>query len=270
MRLCRMRDAVHSAVLRQPCAPAPRIAWCVLLVLGLVVALPAQALEVRVAVAANFLTTARVLAAGFEKSGGEPVVFSFGSTGQLAAQIRHGAPFDVFLAADAERPRLLEREGFAVIGSRFTYAIGRLVLWSAKPGYVDGAGGVLRTGRFEHLAIANPRTAPYGTAARQVLKALGLWGSLRERLVLGENISQTYQFVVSGNAPLGFVALSEVVGRPAAGSRWLVPQSLYGPIEQQAVLLTHAGDRAGARRFLAYLRSDAGTTAIERFGYGVP
>lgn len=232
----------------------------------------AAAPPLNVAVAANFIGTARVLAASFQRTAGTRVRLSFGSTGNLYAQIRHGAPFAVFLSADARRPRLLERARLAVPGTRFTYALGRLMLWSVHPGLVDGHGAVLRHGRFRHLAIANPRTAPYGAAARAVLRHLGLWKRLAPRLVIGENIAQTYQFVASGNAALGFVALSDLpsVRAPHPGSRWRVPPRLYPPIRQQAVLLSRAAGDPAARAFLAYLRGKAARRVIRAHGYGLP
>jgi molybdate transport system substrate-binding protein len=223
--------------------------------------------EVRVAVASNFAGPVKAIAERFEAARGHAVVLSVASTGKLYAQIRNGAPFQVFLAADAERPRLLEEEGFGLPGSRFTYALGRLVLWSPAPGYVDPAGEVLAEGDFRHLAIANPRLAPYGRAARESLENLGLWQALQGRLVRGENIGQTFQFVQSGNAELGLVARSQVEqpGARMAGSRWDVPETLHAPIEQQAVLLA---DHGAARAFLAYLRGEEARALIHSYGYG--
>lgn len=241
-------------------------------VAGLLLCLqPAEAAEVRVAVAANFTTAMKRIAARFEASTGERVVSSFGSTGTLYAQICNGAPFDVFLAADKRRPRLLEENGDAVAGTRFTYAVGRLVLWSARPGYVDDAGQVLKAGSFAHLAMANPKTAPYGAAAEQVLKDMGLWQRLQPRLVQGSNVAQTEQFVATGNAELGFVALAQVKGAAdgASGSEWLVPHTLYRPIEQQAVLLKRGRHNAGARAFIAYLKGAQARSVIEKLGYAV-
>jgi len=223
--------------------------------------------EVRVAVASNFAEPARAIAEGFEQASGHAVALSFGSTGKLYAQIRNGAPFQVFLAADVERPRLLEEQGVALPGSRFAYAMGHLVLWSPMPGYVDPAGKVLAAGDFRHLAIANPKLAPYGRAAREVLKHLGLWEVLQARLVRGDNIGQTFQFVQSGNAELGLVAWSQVrrSGQPPFGSWWDVPRAFYSPIEQQAVLLA---DDAAARAFLTYLRGAEARAIIRSYGYG--
>jgi molybdate transport system substrate-binding protein len=224
---------------------------------------------VRIAVASNFVSTLRVLSAHFERAYRYRVQVIPGSTGKLYAQIRNGAPFDVFLAADIRRPRLLEESGTAVPGTRFTYARGRLVLWSSRKGLVDDQGKVLREGRYQHLAMANPRLAPYGAAARAVLHNLGLWSRLRSRLVYGENIAQTFQFVAGGGAELGFVALSQL-HRPHGddpGSRWIVPTSLYPPIRQQAVLVH---DTPAGRAFLSWLRSDTARALIREHGYTAP
>jgi molybdate transport system substrate-binding protein len=229
-----------------------------------------HAAEVRVAVAANFIGTLDELGKAFHAGSGDTLVVSSGSTGKLYAQIRNGAPYDVLLAADVERPRRLEQEGLAVPGSRFTYARGQLVLWSREPGRVDADAQVLRSGRFRHLAIANPLTAPYGVAAMQTLEHLGLWEALAARLVRGEDIGQTFQFVQSGNAEIGFVALAQVreLNPAARGSWWLVPAKLYEPIEQQAVLLTRARDNAAARAFLTFLCSVRAREIIQASGYG--
>jgi molybdate transport system substrate-binding protein len=230
---------------------------------------PVAADEIRVAVASNFAGAAREIASRFEQESGHRVVIASGATGKHFAQITHGAPFEVFLAADAQRPELLESSGIALPGSRFTYAVGELVLWSPRPGYVDPDGRVLETGDFRHLAIANPKLAPYGRAAREVLMAAGLWEALQPRLVRGENIAQAFQFVGSGNAQLGFVARAQVQrpGRATGGSWWKVPQSLYAPIVQQAVLLV---DDATARAFADFLRSAEARQIIRDFGYGLP
>ncbi len=227
--------------------------------------------EVVVAVAANFTGAMKTIAAKYTARTGNKVTISYGSTGKLYAQIKNGAPFDVFLAADAQRPRLLEDEGRALAGSRFTYAIGRLVLWSPNKEYIDNKGNVLHHGDYRHLAIANPKTAPYGAAARDVLLALGLWRRLQRRLVYGENIAQTYQFVASGNAELGFVALSQVMTHEPStrGSLWHIPAGLYRPIEQQAVLL-RSGRATAAESFLSFLRGPEARTVIESFGYATP
>jgi molybdate transport system substrate-binding protein len=227
----------------------------------------AGAAEVRVAVAANFAATMTVLAAEFEADSGHRLLLSSGSTGSHYAQIRNGAPFDVFFAADVRRPMLLESEGRALPGSRFTYALGRLALWSREPGYVDPDGRVLESGQFRFLAIANPSLAPYGAAAREVLEQRGLWNALQSRIVQGQDIGQTYSFVYTRNAQLGFVAYAQLMrpDRPAEGSYWLVPAEMHRPIEQQAVLLRES---PAARAFLDFVRGDAGRAVIRRFGYG--
>ncbi len=229
----------------------------------------AHADEIHVAVASNFANALKIIAREFETATGHRVIVSIGATGKHYAQIRHGAPFDIFFAADSRRPQLLEAEGIALPGSRFTYAIGKLVLWSPKPGYVDTQGEILQTGEFQHLAIANPRLAPYGKAAQEVLQAQGLWETLKERAVRGENIGQAFQFVKSGNAELGFVAWSQVrrPGQPAAGSWWDVPTSLYTTIEQQAVLLE---DSPATQAFVTFINSEAARAIIRQSGYGTP
>ncbi len=225
--------------------------------------------QMRVAVASNFADAMAAIARRFEAATQHRVALSTGSTGKLYAQIRNGAPFDAFFGADVRRPQLLEQERVAVPGSRFTYAVGRLVLWSPRPGYVDPEGRVLQRGAFRHLAIANPVLAPYGKAAQEVLQARGLWDALSGRLVRGENIGQTYQFVSTGNAELGFVAWSQLMrpGQTLAGSLWRVPQALYNRIEQQAVLLQ---DKPAAREFLAFVRSDEALKIIQDYGYDRP
>lgn len=230
---------------------------------------PLWADGIRVAAASNVTGVARALAEQFEADTGHDVVLAFGATGKQYAQIRNGAPFDAFLAADVERPRRLEEEGIAVAGSRFTYARGALVLWSPESGVVDNGGRVLEEGDYRHLAVANPRLAPYGRAARQVLEERGLWDATKDRRVMGENIAQTFQFVRTGNAELGFVAASQLVTNESSeeGSSWRVPQSLHDPIDQQAVLLR---DNQAARDFLAFLRSEAGRAMFREFGYEAP
>lgn len=237
---------------------------------ALVFAGASQAGEVQVAVAANFTAPMAAIAAAFEKTSGHKVSLVNGATGKFYAQITNGAPFDVLLSADAETPIRLAKEGQAVSGSQFTYAIGKLALWSTQPGLIDEQGAVLKNGEFKHLAIANPRVAPYGTAAMEVMKALGVATSLESRLVLGENIAQTHQFIATGNAELGFVALSQIYkdGQFAAGSYWVVPAELYAPIRQDAVLLNHGKDNPAAGDLLAYLKSDAAKAVIRAYGYG--
>ncbi len=226
----------------------------------------AQAAVVKAAVAANFTAAMKEIAANYQKASGDKVLLSFGSTGKLYAQIKNGAPFDLFLAADQRRPKLLVASGDA--DGRFTYAVGKLVLWSAKPGLVDGKGEVLKHGAFAKLAIANPKTAPYGAAAMEVIDHLGLAAVLTPKLVRGDSIAQTQQFVATENAELGFVAKAQVVLQPG-GSRWEVPQSLYSPIRQDAVLLKRGEGNGAAKAFLAYLKGPAAKAVIEKYGYGV-
>jgi molybdate transport system substrate-binding protein len=224
--------------------------------------------ETSVAVAANFAGVARELASAFARDTGHRLQLSTGSTGKFYAQIANGAPYDVLLAADSETPRRLEQEGLAVRGTRFTYAVGRLVLWSSKLGLVDDKGEVLRRAAFKRLAIANPKLAPYGAAAQQAMERLGVWAALQERLVQGENIAQTYQFVVSGNAELGFVALSQLRGGDrAGGSQWVVPASLHEPLLQDAVLLNAGAKNTAALAFLEFLRKPAARQTILMYGY---
>ncbi len=225
--------------------------------------------EIRVAVASNFTEAARVIAGRFEANSNHQVILIFGSTGKHYAQIKHGAPFDAFLAADALRPKLLENERVAMPDSRFTFAIGKLALWSPKQALVDAEGTVLEQGTFRHLAIANPKLAPYGRAAQEVLELRGQWDRLGKRIVRGQDIGQAFQFVKSGNAELGFIALSQLKrpDRPVEGSLWEVPQELYTPIEQQAVLLKN---NQTARAFLSFLRSDEALKIMEAYGYDPP
>ncbi|TCV86732.1 molybdate ABC transporter substrate-binding protein [Sulfurirhabdus autotrophica] len=229
----------------------------------------AQAGEVNVAVAANFATTLEKLTKIFEAESGHKVLISSGSTGKLYAQIKLGAPFDVMLAADSERPQRMEAENLAVAGSRFTYATGRLVLWSVQPDKVDKEGRVLSQDTYRHLAIGNPKTAPYGTAARQVLEKMGLWEKIQPRLVQGEDIGQAFQFVVTGNAELGFVSLAQVKSAESKypGSYWLVPDTFYQPITQQAVLLDRGRNNDAAIAFLGFLKGKPAQAVIESFGY---
>jgi molybdate transport system substrate-binding protein len=233
---------------------------------------PALAGRTLVAVAANFARTTEKLAQMFHQRTGHQVRISIGSTGQLYAQIVQGAPFEVFLAADKARPRRLEARGLIVAKSRYTYAQGRLVLWSPRPGLVDARGQVLKSGAFKHLALADPTTAPYGEAAREVLVKLKLWRRLGPRLVRGHSVSQTFQFVAGGAAELGFIALSQLSG-PAAkvgGSRWLPPRAWYRPLDQQAVLLKRGQNNPAAVAFWRFLRSPEARRAILSFGYRVP
>ena len=229
----------------------------------------AHAAEVSVAVAANFTAPMQRIARAFEQDTGHTALLAFGATGKFYAQIKNGAPFQVLLAADDETPVRLEREGLALVATRFTYAIGRLVLWSKQPGLVDDKGEVLRKGAFAHIAIANPALAPYGAAASETLDKLGLLAALKPRMVQGENIAQTYQFVATGNAELGFVALSQVMseGRISEGSAWLVPVSLHAPIRQDAVVLSTGKDKPAALALAAYLKGEKARAIIRAFGY---
>ena len=237
--------------------------------LALVLPALAGAAEVSVAVAANFTAPMQKIASAFEQASGHRAVLAFGSTGRFYAQVKNGAPFQVLLAADDETPLRLEKEGLAVAGTRFTYATGRLVLWSAAAGVVDARGDVLRKGGDGKIAIADPRLAPYGAAALQTLQHLGLAQALAPRLVQGESIGQAHQFVATGNAAMGFVALSQVMdnGRIAKGSAWIVPPTLHAPIRQDAVLLNAGKDNAAAQALLAYLRSDAARAIVRAHGY---
>lgn len=230
----------------------------------------AHAGEVHVAVAANFAVPLARIGVAFGDATGHTLKISSGATAKFYSQVIAGAPFEVLIAADDETPRRLVAEGHAVAGSQFTYAIGRLVLWSARPGLVDDQGAVLASGRFTHLAVANPKTAPYGAAALEVLKARGLAKVLGPKLVTAESIAQAWQFVATGNAELGFVALSQVAvpGRPATGSQWLVPVHLHGEIRQDAVLLKPGEKNPAASALLAYLKSDAARALIRAYGYG--
>lgn len=229
----------------------------------------ARADTVAVAVAANFTAPMQKIAAQFAQDTGHTAQLSFGSTGKFHAQIRNGAPFGVLLAADTTTPQKLADEGLGVSASRFTYAIGQLVLWSRQAGYVDAEGQVLATGGWRHLAIANPRLAPYGAAAMQTLGQLGLADQVAGRIVQGESIAQAYQFVASGNAELGFVALSQVYdsGRLREGSGWVVPASLHAPIRQDAIVLQPGRDNAAAAALMQYLRGEKARAIITSYGY---
>ena len=227
--------------------------------------------DISVAVAANFTVPMQIIVAGFEKESGHKVQAAYGATGKFYAQIRNGAPFEVLLAADDETPARLIKDNAAVAGSQFTYATGKLVLWSAKPAIVDGAGAVLKNGGFNHLAIANPKLAPYGAAAVEVMKALGAYESIQPKIVTGENIAQTHQFIGTGNALLGFVALSQVLkDGKIEGSSWIVPARLYAPIRQDAVILEKGKGKPAAEALLKYLKSDKARAVIRSSGYELP
>jgi molybdate transport system substrate-binding protein len=227
--------------------------------------------EISVAVAANFTAPMQQIATAFEKDTGHKVQAAYGATGKFYAQIKNGAPFEVLLSADDETPARLINENAAVAGSPFTYAIGKLVLWSAKPAIVDGAGAVLKSGGFDHLALANPKLAPYGAAAVEAMKALGVYDAVQPKIVTGESIGQTHQFISTGNALLGFVALSQVLKNgKIEGSAWIVPAKLYAPIRQDAVILERGKGKPAAEALMQYLKSDRAKAVIQSFGYALP
>lgn len=246
-------------------------AAAVLLLYGLM-STPASAAEVSAAVAANFAAPMERLAALFHKESGHTLKVSIGASSKLYAQIKGGAPFDVFLSADEEIPKRLLQEGLAVGGSRFVYATGRLVLWSAQPDLVDEKGVVLNKGNFEHLAIANPLYSPYGVAAKETLGKLTMWNAMQRKLSKGEDVAQALQLVASEKADLAFVALAQVMrdGKVSDGSWWLVPPELHNPIRQSAVLLTGAKDPAAAKTLLAFLKSEKARAVMRGFGYEFP
>ncbi len=228
-----------------------------------------QADEVQVAVAANFTAPIQAIASEFEKDTGHKLIAAYGATGQFYTQIKNGAPFEVFLAADDSTPEKLEKEGDIVPGSRFTYAIGTLALWSAKDGYVDDAGKVLEKNQFKHLSIANPKAAPYGLAATQVLAKLGLTDKVKDKIVEGQNITQAYQFVSTGNAELGFVALSQIFkdGKVSHGSAWIIPEAMHDPIKQDAVILKKGENNPAAKALTEYLKGPKAEAIIKSYGY---
>lgn len=224
--------------------------------------------EVQVAVAANFTAPIQKIAPDFEKDTGHRIVPSFGSTGKFYSQIKNGAPFEVLVAADDETPAKLIAENAAVAGTQFTYAIGKLVLWSAKPGFVDAEGAVLKQGRFEHVSLANPKLAPYGAAGIETMKALGAYEANQAKVVTAENIGQAYQFISSGNAELGFVALSQVLkDGKIEGSAWIVPAKYYTQIRQDAVILANGKGKPAAEALMKYLKGDKAKAVIKAFGY---
>ena len=229
----------------------------------------AAAETVHVAVAANFVEPLKNISEQFEKSTWHKVLITSGSTGKIYAQIKNGAPYDLFLAADVKTPAKLEQENAIVPKSRFTYAIGKLALWSAKPDYVDNRGDILKKQPFSHIAIASPKLAPYGLAAMQTLEKMGLDKTLQPKIVQGENIGQTHQFIASGNAELGFVALSQIYkdGKVKNGSAWIVDTRDYEPIRQDAVMLPKAKDNAAASALMKYLKSDPAHKVLQSYGY---
>jgi molybdate transport system substrate-binding protein len=254
---------------KKMCIAGKRFAFAITVGFGLC-SVAVQADEVSVAVAANFTDATRDIVPLFEKATGHTVKVSFGSTGKLYSQIEYGAPFEVFLAADSKRPRKAEAQGLAVEGTRFAYAIGKLALWSPKPGAFDDAEAYLKKSSFKRAAIANPKTAPYGLAAQQVLEHLGIWSAVQNKLVRGDSIAQTFQFVATGNADVGFVALSQVTAwKDSKGTAWEIPQAYYAPIEQQAVLLEKGRDKPAAKAFIDFLKGDEARAVITGYGYGV-
>ena len=240
-------------------------------VMALLIPQGLYAAQANVAVAANMMAPMKLIAQDFERRTGHKLALAFGATGQFYAQIRHGAPFAILLAADDETPLKLEQEGLGVPGSRTTYATGKLVLWSPKPGLVDAQGAVLRSGPFDKIAVANPKLSPYGAAAMQVLDKMGLRERIAAKMVEGSNITQTFQFASSENAPLGFIALSQVYenGKITKGSAWVVPSAMHAPLKQDAVLLSAGKGNAAASELLKYLQSDKAKAVIRSFGYEV-
>jgi molybdate transport system substrate-binding protein len=232
-------------------------------------ATPAMAAETQVAVAANFTEPAKEIATAFKGATGHTAALSFGSSGQFYGQMAHGAPYEVFLSADADRPAKAEQDGLGVTGSRFTYAVGRLVLYSKTPGLVDGAGAVLGGGKFNKLSIADPTAAPYGVAAIQTMTKLGVYAAVKPKVVMGSSITQAYQFVATGAAELGFVAYSQVINVPG-GSRWLVPAANHAPINQQAILLYPGQNNVAAKAFLSFLKGPQAVAIIKKYGYEIP
>lgn len=245
------------------------IPTCLAAIIAVITTTAAHADEVQVAVAANFTAPIQAIAADFEKDTGHKLVAAYGATGQFYAQIKNGAPFEVFLSADDTTPQKLEGEGDTVKGSRFTYAVGTLALWSAKEGYVDAKGDVLKKNDYQHLSIANPKAAPYGLAATQVLAKLGLTEQVKSKLVEGQNITQAYQFVSTGNAELGFVALSQIYkdGKVSSGSAWIVPGQMHDPIKQDAVILNKGKDNPAAKALVDYLKGPKAAAVIKSYGY---
>lgn len=243
--------------------------WCFRALLLLGVAAGASAEEVNVAVAANFTGPMELIAPEFEKATGHKLIIAYGTVGKFYAQIKNGAPFEVLVSADEATPIRLEQDGLALSESRFTYAIGKLVLWSTQPGLIDDKGEVLKHGDFKYLSIANPKTAVYGAAAVGVLEKFGVYAALEPKLVIGENITQAFQFTATGNADLGFVALSQIYkdGRYAKGSYWQVPTKFYPTLKQDAVMLTRGKSNAAAAALLAYLKSEKAKTIISAYGY---
>jgi molybdate transport system substrate-binding protein len=243
-----------------------KLALAIAAVLTIGFGAPAFAADTQVAVAANFTAPAKDIAAAFTAKTGHHAILSFGSSGQFYTQITHGAPYEVFLSADPDRPKRAEQDGVGIPGTRFSYAIGRLVLWSAMPGLVDDKGAVLASGKFNKLSIADPTAAPYGVAAVQTLTKMGVYRQVAPKIVKGSSITQAYDFVHTGAADLGFVALSQVINDPS-GSRWLVPATYHAPIDQQAILLWTGDKSVAARAFMQFLKGPEAREIIKRYGY---
>ncbi|MEW5780934.1 MAG: molybdate ABC transporter substrate-binding protein [Pseudomonadota bacterium] len=244
----------------------------VALIAKLALATTAHADEVQVAVGANFNAPMKIIAADFEMDTGHKAVVSLGTVGKFFAQIKSGAPFEVLISSDKDTPDKLVAEGLAVESTRRTYAIGKLVLWSAKPDYVDAKGEILKKGDFKHLALANPKLAVYGAAGQEAMKRMGVLESIQPRIVLAENITQAHQFVATGNAELGFVALSQIVGkdgRVTEGSHWMVPADLYPQIRQDAIVLKLGRDKPAAKALVDYLKTDKARAVIKAYGYDI-
>lgn len=255
MFVSKLRDAVTTAVM-----------------LSGLMSSPVSAGEVSAAVASNFAAPMERIVALFQRESGHTVKVSLGSSGKFYSQIQNGAPFDVFLAADEKHPKLLEQEGLAVANSRFVYALGKLVLWSVKPGFVDDKGAVLSKGSYNKIAYADSKLAPYGLAAQETLQKMNLWDKVQSKMVTGESIAQTYQFAATGNAELAFIALSQITkdGKATEGSWWIVPTDMYNPIKQSVVQLTAAKDKTAAQAFMTFLKSEKVVAVIRSFGYELP
>jgi molybdate transport system substrate-binding protein len=244
------------------------LALAVVSAAALIGARPAAAADTQVAVAANFTEPAKEIAAAFKTASGHTATLTFGSSGQIYTQLAHGAPYEIFLSADADRPKKAEQDGLGVPKTRFTYAVGRLVLYSKTPGLVDDKGAVLSGGGFNKLSIADPTAAPYGVAAVQTLRKMGVYDRVKPKIVMGSSITQAYQFVQTGAAEVGFIALSQVINDPG-GSRWLVPATFHAPIDQQAILLYTGEKNPAAKAFLEFLQGPAARAIVKKYGYEV-
>lgn len=247
---------------------------CLMILTLLIVSLNAQAETVLVAVASDFTKPMTEIVEVFNKATGHEASLAFGSSGKAFAQIQSGAPYEIYLSASEKYPIELEKSGYVVADSRFVYAVGKLVLWSAQPGYVDEQGNILKTGKFKHIALADPTHAPYGVVAEEVMKNLGVLDRLRPFFVMGENISQTYQFISTGNAELGFVGFAQIIdvktGKIGSGSGWIIPDTLHSPFRQSAVLLKKGANNQAALALMDFLKSPAALAIIQKYGFGLP